>query len=334
MSLGGGASSAMDLALQNSIAAGITSGVAAGNSNADARATSPARVPEAITVAASTIADGRAPFSNFGTCLDVFAPGVNVTSAYFNSDTDSATMSGTSMASPHVAGVAALYLQSNPTALPAAVASAITGGATQNVIASAGTGSPNRLLFAGVSTVAVAPPPPPTSTPPVANFTSSCVSYTCSLDGSSSTGTGLQYSWDLGKTPGRYTTGATVGVTYSNDALQRTVVLTVTDNAGRTASITKVMDVNATAPPPASNAPVANFTWSCASYTCSLDGSSSTGTGLQYSWDLGKTPARCATGVTVGVTYPNDALQRTVVLTVTDNTGRTAVLPRSFRCSS
>ncbi|GIW35309.1 S8 family peptidase [Meiothermus sp.] len=147
MSLGGGASSALDTAVNNAINAGITFALAAGNSNRDACNFSPARVAAGITVGATTSTDARASYSNYGSCLDLFAPGSSITSAWISSDTSTNTISGTSMATPHVAGVAALYLQSNPTATPATVRNAIVGNATSGVVGSPGRRSPNLLLF-------------------------------------------------------------------------------------------------------------------------------------------------------------------------------------------
>jgi subtilisin family serine protease len=147
MSLGGGASSALDTAVNNLSNSGVAIAVAAGNSNANACNSSPARAANAITVGSTTTTDSRSSFSNFGSCLDLFAPGSGILSAWATSNTATATLSGTSMASPHVAGVAALYKQANPSASAATVRNAIVNGATTNVVTNAGTGSPNRLLY-------------------------------------------------------------------------------------------------------------------------------------------------------------------------------------------
>jgi subtilisin family serine protease len=147
MSLGGGASSALDTAVNNLANSGVPIAVAAGNSNTDACTTSPARAANAITVGATTTSDARASFSNFGACLDIFAPGSGILSSWFSSDTATATLSGTSMASPHVAGVAALYKQFSPGASAATTRNAIVNGSTTNHVTNAGTGSPNRLLY-------------------------------------------------------------------------------------------------------------------------------------------------------------------------------------------
>jgi aqualysin 1 len=147
MSLGGGVSSALDSAVNNSINDGVTYAIAAGNSNANASNFSPARVGAAITVGSSTSTDARSSFSNFGSVVDIFAPGSSITSAWSTSDTATRTISGTSMATPHVAGVAARYLQTNPGASPATVRNAIVADSTTGRLTGLPTGTANRLLF-------------------------------------------------------------------------------------------------------------------------------------------------------------------------------------------
>jgi len=147
MSLGGGISTALDTAVNNLHNANVTIAVAAGNSNANACNSSPARAVNAITTGSTTSTDARSSFSNFGTCLDIFAPGSSIISAWYTSNTATATLSGTSMASPHVAGVAALYKQANPSASSTTVRNALVNNATTGVVTNAGTGSPNRLLY-------------------------------------------------------------------------------------------------------------------------------------------------------------------------------------------
>lgn len=146
MSLGGSASTSLDTAVANSIASDVTYAVAAGNSAALASAYSPARVATAITVGATTSADARASYSNYGSTVDIFAPGSSILAGYNTSDTATATLSGTSMATPHVAGAAAVYLAGHTSATPAAVASALVAGAASGKLTSVGTGSPNLLL--------------------------------------------------------------------------------------------------------------------------------------------------------------------------------------------
>lgn len=166
LSLGGGASKSLDSAVKDLVARGITVVVAAGNENVDACNGSPARAPEALTVAASDKGDRRASFSNKGSCVDLFAPGQQIVSAWHTGDTATQALSGTSMAAPHVAGAAALYLGAHPQARPAEVVSALLKAAAGEKVADAA-GAPNRLLqVAGLGDAPADSKPPPTDQPP------------------------------------------------------------------------------------------------------------------------------------------------------------------------
>lgn len=158
MSLGGGKSTSVNAAVAGAVAKGVTMVVAAGNSSADACNYSPASEPSAITVGATTSGDVRASYSNYGSCVDIFAPGSSITSAWHTSSSATNTISGTSMASPHVAGAAALVAETNPTASPAAVGAFLETNATANTLSSVGTGSPNLFLFSLATGVAPEPP--------------------------------------------------------------------------------------------------------------------------------------------------------------------------------
>lgn len=231
MSLRGGANTSLDTAVRNSIAAGITYVVAAGNDTANACNYSPARVAEAITVANSTSSDARYTDSNFGSCVDLFAPGTSILSAYHSSDTATAYLTGTSMASPHVAGVAALYLATRPTALPSTVATALIDKSTKNVLTNIGVGSPNRLLYSRVDI----------DDPPIASFTWSCSGLSCTFYSTASDDNGIvAWSWSFGD--GTFGSGSVVSHTFPS-AGTFTVTHTVTDTANQTGQSSQPVSV-------------------------------------------------------------------------------------------
>ncbi|XP_022111297.1 uncharacterized protein LOC110990554 [Acanthaster planci] len=147
MSLGGSRSTSLDNAVNSVISAGISVVVAAGNDNANACNTSPARVDKAVTVGSSDKYDRRSSFSNYGSCVDIFAPGSSIPSAYYTSNSATKTLSGTSMACPHVSGIAALYLAESSGRSPATIMNKLKSAATSNALSSVGSGSPNLLAY-------------------------------------------------------------------------------------------------------------------------------------------------------------------------------------------
>jgi serine protease len=204
LSLGGGGNTAADAALDNLSAAGVTVVAAAGNWGSDACTFSPGRAVSAINVGSTDSNDAQSSFSNFGTCLDIFAPGRGITSAWHTSTTATAVLDGTSMAAPHVAGAAALFLANNPAATPAQVTSALINNASPNRVIGAGAGSPNRLLY---TLSGSAPPPPPLPAPTIN-------SVMCYFDGQDSdclvsynSSSPVNVNWSAGTPAGEWTYG-------------------------------------------------------------------------------------------------------------------------------
>jgi subtilisin family serine protease len=239
MSLGSGSYSTLTAAVANSIAAGVTYAVSAGNSATDACGQSPADVAPALTVGAVNSADIQASWSNFGACVDLYAPGVSVRTASAASDTSTTSASGTSFASPIVAGAAALVLEAKPTASPADVAQAVVSTATPGILSGLGSRSPNLLLHTASLQNAVLPVTRDTSSavllpPPTASFSITCSKGTCSADASTSTAGGAiaTYAWTFGDASGTTTSDRPLAAHAYRAPGTYTVVLSVTDRSG------------------------------------------------------------------------------------------------------
>jgi subtilisin family serine protease len=242
MSLGGGASSSVDEAVQRMVDAGVPVSVAAGNGNFGGRAQnacnySPARAPAAMTIGSTTSSDAKSSWSNYGDCVDWFAPGSSITSAWSTSNTATNTISGTSMAAPHVAGVAALYLQANPGASPADVREALYAATTKGVVSSSKT-SNNHLLYSLVGEDegdggdgGEDPPPPTENSAPDAAFSVSCSGTLCTFTDRSTDVDGIidSRSWDFGNGDGSSATNPTYNFPSAGNYA---VTLTVTDDDG------------------------------------------------------------------------------------------------------
>ncbi len=346
MSLGGGASTALDTAVRNAISRGVSFSVAAGNNNANACNSSPARVAQAITVGASTATDVRATFSNFGTCLDLFAPGANITSAWFTSNTATNTISGTSMSSPLTAGVAALYLSANPTKTPAEVETALKGIAVAKVT-SAGTGSPTLLLQSLFATTGVRPTVPLNNGNNVTNitdvagggrlYTITVPSGATNLSISSSGGTGNADLYvRLGSAPQLNTfdcqsAGASniesCGFATPTAGVYYAMLHATADYSGVS------LNVNYTPSTAANQAPVANFTTAITGLSVQFTDSSSDTDGTITGWLWNFSDGSSSVLQNPSHTYAASG-SYTVTLIATDNSGAGSTLSSIVTVSS
>jgi len=313
MSLSGGANSSVDQAVQRMIADGVATAVAAGNGNFlgrqdDACRYSPARLPDAMTISATDRTDTKASWANYGNCVDWFAPGVSVTSAWYTSSTDTKTISGTSMAAPHSAGVAALYLEVNPNAAPQVVRDAIYGATTKGIVKSSSTAN-NHLLYSGfiAGSVDVTAPPTAEAGGPYGGTEDSAVTFS-SVGSSDPDAEGLTYSWDFGD--GSAGSGAAPSHTYrwGGDFI---ATLIVTDGSGQSAMDTATVSVTELNDPPVANAggPYSGAVGTSITFDASgsfdfdnQDGTDLNDQVLTYTWDFGdESPS--AAGATVTHAY-------------------------------
>ncbi|MFE9053870.1 PKD domain-containing protein [Streptomyces mutabilis] len=325
MSLGGGGDRALDDSVQGAIDAGVPVAVAAGNAFEDACLSSPARLPDAITLGSTDRDGSRSSFSNLGRCVDLFAPGGSILSTANGGG--QTTLSGTSMAAPHAAGAAALYLSAHPDATSKEVHDALVTNARSGVVGDPGSGSPN--LFLDVSKLG-GPAEPGT---PVAEFAAQCstANTTCTFDASAATdpdGRIASYAWNFGD--GTTGEGVTTSHTYAKAGTYQ-VKLTVTDDSGTTATTTR--EATAGSEPSTGEPPSAFASADCMDETCTFnaDGTSDPdGDIASYAWDFGDGTA--GTGETVTHDYPNVKGDYTIRLTVTDRAGHTDIATSRVQC--
>jgi subtilisin family serine protease len=253
MSLGSASSATLQQAVQNSIAAGVFYAVAAGNASVDACTITPANVAAAMTVGASNEYGSAESYSNYGRCVDVYAPGRAVISTWHTSDSAHTGLSGTSAASPHVTGAAALVLGARPGASPTEVTNALLNDATPSALSTVAQGTPNLLLFTGfIAGPSEAPAPssgagPVPDQPPTARFTTNnCPRGTCAFDATGSTDDRgvARLTWDFGDGSSMTVAGDQRTTSHSFRAAGTYVSrLTVIDGGGQSSTTTRSITV-------------------------------------------------------------------------------------------
>ncbi|MBB5935045.1 S8 family serine peptidase [Streptomyces zagrosensis] len=312
-------------ATKRAVQAGFPTAVAAGNAGQDACGTSPGDTPEALSLGSTDSNNGRSSFSNYGRCVDLFAPGGSIDSASHSSDTGKANMSGTSMASPHAAGALALYLESNPNASGTQATDAVLAAARDGVVTNPGSGSPNKFL----DVTKLGAPADPGK--PTAEFTPACseANNTCGFDASASKdsdGSIASYAWEFGD--GKTGEGVKPSHTYDKNGTYD-VKLTVTDNSGKTGTVTKKVSAGKSV----GESPVPQVSVSCWYDKCDFDASKTTdkdGDIASYAWKFGD--GKTGTGVTTSNTYPAGQKDYSVDLTVTDRAGNAATTSKKIQC--
>jgi subtilisin family serine protease len=312
MSIGGSPDAVVDAAVRRAIEAGIAVAVAAGNRNWNACSFSPGRVAEAMTVGATDASDAPAEFSNYGDCVDWYAPGVSIASAGFGADDATAVKSGTSMSAPHTAGVAALYLERNPTASPQQVGSALGEWTSKGLVRISGSDRGDLLFSQGVVTA-------PVNSAPRASFSFQCAGLDCAFTDQSSDGDGSVTSWEWSFGDQTSASGSTPSHAYGAPGTYR-VTLVVRDNTG--ASSTTYRDVAVASTATGNTPPVVDFSASCTKLSCVFADASRDPDGsiASWEWSFGDGSALSVASAGPSHAFPASGVYR-VALTVTDDAG-------------